>query len=237
MGFQNMVNALLNEIDDIRELLLHVKDNDKLSTIEIDLAKDKLRQIYDVFRMLEKPLNDEQENPLLHEHQPGSSKPPFTPPSDEKKVINPAVQPKSAEEPPKEKEQFEVKRKKEQPVDQQKEGMAVTIGDKFKDMNGSLNDQMAKAKLSNDLASKYQSKPIKNIQSAIGLNEKFQLINELFKGDSDLYHKTIDILNNAPNFNQAYMYLSENFNWDMDDEHVKRILDLTRRKFISQGNE
>lgn len=241
MGYQNTIDILLNDVEDLKELLLHVREKEHMSAIEIDLAKDKLRQVYDIFRMLETPeANNQQtvENEKIKEDKP-LVKP------DEKETkdqANKKPQETTGEQPPKTEnpvrtEDFKVKSTTENQPPLTEEEMTMTLGDKYKSLSDSLNDHMGKSKKNSDLASKYQTKPIKNIHTAIGLNEKFQLIKELFKGDSDLYNQTINELNNASNFNEAYMYLNENFNWDMDDRLVKRILELTRRKFISANDE
>lgn len=239
MGYQNTIDILLNDTEDLKELLLYVKDKDKISAIEVDLAMDKMRQMYDKFRNLQKEeTSDAQETP------PGrqvSDESVVSGTSDAPEKLKPenetTEEPPAIEERPVEKEDFEVRPKTQQQPPITEEEMAMTLGDKYKSISDSLNDHMGKSKKTSDIASKYQSKPIKNIHTAIGLNEKFQLIKSLFKGDSDLYNQTIDTLNHASNFNEAYMYLNENFNWNMEDAMVKRILDLTRRKFISTHDE
>ena len=71
----------------------------------------------------------------------------------------------------------------------------------------------------------------------MGLNDRFKLINELFNGDKDSYQKTINILDNANNFNEAFNYISSSYDWDMEDEAVQLLLDLVRRKFIVNKDE
>ncbi len=239
MGYQKSIDILINDTEDLKELLLYVKEKDQISAIEVDLAMDKLRKMYDHFRNLKNPatLKSKETSPdqqVREEHTE-------SPASDTSKKLNTTNkatnEPPAAEERLVENKDFKIRSKPQQPSPLSEEEMAMTLGDKYKSVSDSLNDHMGKNKKTGDIASKYQSKPIKNIHSAIGLNEKFQLIKTLFKGDSDLYNQTIDKLNHASNFNEAYMYLNENFNWNMEDAMVKRILDLTRRKFISTRDE
>ena len=239
MGYQNTIDNLLNDTEDLKELLLYVKDKEKISAIEVDLAKDKLRHMYDNFRNLQKLETSDAREIQPDRQVSDESMVAGTSDAPEKQKPGSEIteEPPAIEERPVEKKDFEVRSKIQQQPPITEEEMAMTLGDKYKSISDSLNDHMGKNKKTSDIASKYQSKPIKNIHTAIGLNEKFQLIKTLFKGDSDLYNQTIDKLNHASNFNEAYMYLNENFNWNMEDAMVKRILDLTRRKFISTNDE
>ena len=81
-----------------------------------------------------------------------------------------------------------------------------------------------------------QASPIKSITGSIGLNDKFYYIRELFKGNTEEFSLTLGVLDNAHNFNEAYNYLIEHFDWDMESEAVQQLLSLIRRKFITGEN-
>ncbi len=63
-------------------------------------------------------------------------------------------------------------------------------------MNESLRQQVS----SKDLSSKLTSQPISDIGGAMGLNEKFSFIQELFNNDPDKFTETINTLNRAFQF-------------------------------------
>jgi hypothetical protein len=69
------------------------------------------------------------------------------------------------------------------------------------------------------------------------LNEKFELINELFGGDKARFEQMMQELNVAGSFVEAYNYLNTTFNWDMDSPYVQRLLELIRRKLIVKRDE
>ena len=110
---------------------------------------------------------------------------------------------------------------------------SAPLGEKMVNSKTFMNESLARSQEKKDLASVLQSKPIKNIESAIGLNDKFLFVRELFKGDSELYTKTIARLNAASDFNDAYNFINNNFNWDMDSYPVQKLLELVRRKLIT----
>ena len=80
------------------------------------------------------------------------------------------------------------------------------------------------------------SKPIHNIEDAIGVNDKFLFIRELFSSNASRYKETIDALNNASDFNSAYSYIEKNFDWDFENEAAQKLLELVRRRHISHKN-
>ena len=70
--------------------------------------------------------------------------------------------------------------------------------------------------------------------SAIGINDKFLLLNELFWGSMDKYNRSIRALNNFPTLLGARTYMSElqiEFQWDCNSEAYKKLSDLIERRF------
>jgi len=70
-------------------------------------------------------------------------------------------------------------------------------------------DYLAEPTVDNSLAGKMQKEKITNIRSAIGINEKFLFLNELFKGDLSRYNRVIDELNAMQTKQGAETYLIE----------------------------
>lgn len=107
-----------------------------------------------------------------------------------------------------------------------------TIAEKFKRNDPLINELLAKNLSKRDLSSMVHSKPVKDIESSIGVNERFLFIRDLFNSDSETFTKTIRILNSSSNFNEAYNYILKTFSWDMKSETVHKLLELVRRRFI-----
>ncbi|MBA7590580.1 hypothetical protein ES708_32707 [subsurface metagenome] len=120
---------------------------------------------------------------------------------------------------------------------EQKNDKTEIVADRLQNGQSFRNESLRQQVSSKDLSSRLKSQPISDIGAAMGLNEKFSFIRELFNNDPDKFTETITILNHASNFNEAYSYLSDKFNWDMDDSQVQKLLDLTRRKLIIRENE
>ncbi len=112
-----------------------------------------------------------------------------------------------------------------------------TISDKLQGDRQFVYETLAEKAVQQNISSKLQSKPISSISSAIGINDKFKLIRDLFNEDTESYAKAIKKLDSCANFNEAFNYMSTSFNWDMEEESVQFILDLVRRKFIVDKDE
>jgi hypothetical protein len=122
-------------------------------------------------------------------------------------------------------------------TEEKKKAKLETIGDKLQGERQFVYETLAEKAAQQNISSKLQSKPISNINSAIGINDKFKLIRDLFNDDTESYTKTISTLDACNNFNEAFTYINTNFNWDMEDDSVQFILDLVRRKFIVNKDE
>ena len=73
--------------------------------------------------------------------------------------------------------------------------------------------------------------PVKNIISAISLNDRVFLINTLFGEDPLLFQDTIAKFNAMGSLSEALAYIAGNFpGWDMNSEPVYRLMMAVRRK-------
>jgi len=77
--------------------------------------------------------------------------------------------------------------------------------------------------------------PIKDLRSAIGINDKFQFIQELFGGDEKSFEANIKSINAFKIFPEAQFYikreLREKNNWDEESNVVKQFDQLIKRRF------
>ena len=81
-----------------------------------------------------------------------------------------------------------------------------------------------------------QKTSVKDIKSAIGLNEKFQFINQLFNGDAKCYHSVIDELNKSSSIDIALnsiKEISDSNNWESHPASAKSFIEIVERRFSS----
>jgi hypothetical protein len=72
--------------------------------------------------------------------------------------------------------------------------------------------------------------PVKDILSAISLNDRVQFINVLFNEDPALFQQTRSMINTMENLDQAVEYITSTFDWDMSSQVVYRFMMAVRRK-------
>ena len=72
--------------------------------------------------------------------------------------------------------------------------------------------------------------PVKDILSAISLNDRVQFINVLFNGDPALFQQARAHINTLETLDQAVDYITSTYNWDMGSQVVYRFMMAIRRK-------
>jgi hypothetical protein len=231
MEFRNTLEVLHANANEIKQLMARLEKGNEISTIELDLILEKLRSIYDLVLDMQAAINDKEKPELENVHDAG----PIASASE-------VVEDKSPEQEQQERkvaarEQTEHDFKKDEIQNEEKEAKNTFVSERFKTSKPSLNEELAAKTKSNDMTSQYKSKPVSAITNGLGLNEKFELINELFGGDKEKFERAMQELNMAGSFVEAYNYLNETFHWDMDNAYVQRILELIRRKLIVKRNE
>tara|TARA_B100000795_G_scaffold267551_1_gene252613 strand:+ start:143 stop:1000 length:858 start_codon:yes stop_codon:yes gene_type:complete len=86
----------------------------------------------------------------------------------------------------------------------------------------------------NSLAAKLAKTKIENLNSVIGINEKFLFTNELFDGNTEQFLKTISDLNNCESISDANSKLagiSTKRNWNQEEEPFQKFQLLLHRKY------
>ena len=71
---------------------------------------------------------------------------------------------------------------------------------------------------------------IVDLRKAIGINDKFIMLRDLFGGNEAQYNTTIDALNSFTSLDDCMIYIVENFAWNPDSEGAKLIVSLIERK-------
>ena len=69
-----------------------------------------------------------------------------------------------------------------------------------------------------------------SLRDAIGINDKFLLIRDLFAGDEHEYEKAITELDSFDNLDDCLIYIAENYAWNPNSEGAKFMMQLLERK-------
>ncbi len=98
----------------------------------------------------------------------------------------------------------------------------------------SLNDRLKESKV--ELSEKLTEAPIRDLKKAIGINDRFLFINELFRGDEAMYERSIKTIQNFSIFAEAEYWirreLKVKIGWLDSDPVVKQFDQLVKRRFF-----
>ena len=73
--------------------------------------------------------------------------------------------------------------------------------------------------------------PIASLHGAIGVADKFLLMQDLFGGNAEAYETAISTLDSMPSFDDCVIFISENYTWSPNSEGTKLIMELLQRKY------
>jgi hypothetical protein len=105
----------------------------------------------------------------------------------------------------------------------------------FHDSNSeSLNDRLKESKT--EVSQTLTTSPIKDLKKAIGVNDRFLFINELFRGDEAMYERSIKTIQNFSIYAEAEFWirreLKVKIGWLENDPVVKEFDQLVKRRFL-----
>lgn len=97
----------------------------------------------------------------------------------------------------------------------------------------SLNDKLRQGKT--ELFEVLKETPVKDLRKAIGINERYVFINDLFRGDEAMYERSIKTINSFNIYPEAEYWISRELKtklgWDNSRESVKQFDQLVKRRF------
>lgn len=97
----------------------------------------------------------------------------------------------------------------------------------------SLNDKLKEN--TRELSSRLIESPVKDLKKAIGVNDRFLFISELFRGDEAMYERSIKTINSFTIWPEAEYWIKRELKikigWSDDNGTVKQFDQLIRRRF------
>ena len=249
-------------LNKINRLYAMLEDSESVSSIERDLMLSYTRSFYEALLAEEttkiqqkvaptrKTYEPKKENPVIYPKPrvPVTSKGepvkvkvpeirvPNTKPviKEEPKVVTPPIIKETPKPRPKPKPQPVVSKPKPKPEPKPQPVVTKPKSIPVSKPIPSKYDVLFKVGAVTDLSEKLSSSPIKNLKSAMGINERFLTVNELFGGNMTKFNETLDILNGFDKFSQAQAYLTKiiapEHDW-LDEEKQERAKDFIKKVY------
>ena len=97
----------------------------------------------------------------------------------------------------------------------------------------SLNDKLKQGKT--ELIEVFKETPVKDLRKAVGINDRFLFIKELFRGDENMYERSIKTINSFNIYAEAEYWISRELKtklgWSKDHPSVQHFDQLVKRRF------
>ncbi|WP_440133186.1 hypothetical protein [Chitinophaga sancti] len=97
----------------------------------------------------------------------------------------------------------------------------------------SLNDRLRQSQ--SEIGDRFNDMPVKDLRQAIGINDKFQFIQELFRGDVDSYERSIKTINEMHSIQDAEYWIERELKirqgWVDDNRVVRQFYALVKKRF------
>ncbi|MBW6478722.1 MAG: hypothetical protein K0B37_04775 [Bacteroidales bacterium] len=234
---ENIVNLLENII---KRTELIERQSGSRNLLEIDLAMEDIRMLYRELNLLRKFSENENlaEAPVIirDPKEERTDAPEQSQVKPQEKVSEPeAAKPveKKVEEKPREVKEEPLVKVEPEPVETSK----PLVGEKYSSEKSSIHERLAQIKDDKSIGARMQYKPVKNIKEAIGINEKFLFINELFNGDLKAYNESIEKINDFPSIHEAFEFLNRltfEFQWDgqRSADTIEKFANLVQRRYM-----
>ena len=74
------------------------------------------------------------------------------------------------------------------------------------------------------------SSHIDSLRSAIGINDRFLMIRDLFNGNEQMFEDTVTTLDEFDDLDECMIYIVENFAWNPDSDGARLLTDIIQRK-------
>ncbi|MBI9033784.1 MAG: hypothetical protein JEZ03_04875 [Bacteroidales bacterium] len=110
----------------------------------------------------------------------------------------------------------------------------LSLGDQFMDEQTTVYDRVQNKAKDSTLADKISKHSIVSLKSAIGLNDKFAFINDLFNGSLNEYTAAIEQFDEIQTPDEAHNTFNQHlvkYKWSETDETVERFSDYINKRF------
>ncbi len=211
MDFNATVDLIIRDLNEAREIIDDLKNYPGVPLIQVELAKSKCKSAGEVIALLKNMQNSvssPEQKPVTRQNPESPEKP------EEKHETNKAYHVK--EDIPE--------------IPAAKAGDSAIIADTF-GLTDRINEKMGSLRDEEDFSDILKSKPLANLKEAIGVNDKFLFIRELFGGNQEAYNQAITRIDNAESLEDARAVIMSYRGENKETDAVRQLLDLVKRKF------
>jgi len=218
MDFNATIDIIIKDLEDARAIIDDLKKYEGVPVLQVELAKSKCKSAGEIIAML-KTMGDIEQVEVKVKAEVKVK--------DEVKVKEEvkAPQPQSSQPKPQPKPQ------PGPPIAEEKK--IPIVADNFASAPNTFNDQLLSKNTDKDVTEIHKTKQISNLTEAIGVNDKFMFIREVFNNNKDAYLQAISKLDSIESIADARAVIMSYTGDNNENEAVTQLLDLVKRKLSS----
>jgi len=233
MDFNATIDLIIRDLDEAREIIDDLKKYPGVPHLQVELAKAKCKSAGEVIALLKqeaKSMKDDNTGKKTGDAIMNTGDADIK--TEDTIITTDDLNKKSVFENQESDSTFhpsEISESKtDHPASKTKEH--AIIGDSFSHLSARFNEQLGNRNSNEDLSSIMVTKHVSSLSEAIGINDRFLFIREIFDGNKDAYSQAIKRLDSAENIADAKAVIMSYTGNSFDNEAVKQLLDLVKRK-------
>jgi hypothetical protein len=229
MDFKHTIDIIIKDLRELREIIDDFKNYPEVPGIQVELAKSKCKSTEEIIALLKNYQQDDKAGTA-------SEKAVMDTGEQQAEIADVTVTLEKSEEPVTRYVEEPVKKDNEADKEQKAKSKGTKIiADSFNKTTNTLFDQFGDKNPEDDFASMLKTKHVDNLADAIGINDKFLFIREIFGGNSSSYEEALVKLNDAESFSDATAIIMSYTDEGESNAVVKQLLAIVKRKLTSDG--
>jgi hypothetical protein len=229
MDFKHTIDIIIKDLRELREIIDDFKNYPEVPGIQVELAKSKCKSTEEIIALLKNYQQGDKAGTA-------SEKAVMDTGEQQAEIADVTVTLEKSEEPVTRYVEEPVKKDNEADKEQKAKSKGTKIiADSFNKTTNTLFDQFGDKNPEDDFASMLKTKHVDNLADAIGINDKFLFIREIFGGNSSSYEEALVKLNDAESFSDATAIIMSYTDEGESNAVVKQLLAIVKRKLTSDG--
>jgi hypothetical protein len=225
MDFSKAIDIILKDLNDLGEIIDDLKQYPDVPSFQIELARSKCKGAAEVLSLLRHSEEEVREDIRLMDRKSGDDE------IKKENAVKDTPEQIIFDLPEKPKPEPEIVSEKGRP--KKKASETAILADQFSRLSDRFNEKLGGSKHEADISEIISTQPLKSLNDAIGINDRFHFINEVFNGSRDAYDQAINKLDMVKSLPDATAVIMSYTDSEEDSEPVKQLLDLVRRKIAS----
>ena len=220
MDFNATIDLIIRDLDEAREIIDDLKKYPGVPALQVELAKSKCKsagEVIALLKTLQKYVPKEEKNLQATEFPERKATPVKKDTPYHIKVLTPVPPVLEIIVP----DSIEIKSTE-----------STIIADTFSRSEDNFNEKLGRLKNEEDFSKILKTMPLSNLFEAIGVNDRFLFIREIFKGNKDAYSQAIARLNITENITDARAVIMSYTGDNNGNEATEQLLDLVKRKLL-----